>query len=457
MTSFTAGTTEASRRSEPLLSSPILPTLARLSLPNVLALMIQAMVAIAETIYIGILGTEPLAAMALVFPMIMLTQMMSSGAIGGGVSSAISRALGAGDEARARTLMVHAIVISVFVGLGFTAFFLALGPAIYGVLGGQGGAFEQAIIYSNMLFSGAVFIWSFNTLASVVRGTGDMRSSSATVVAVAALQIVIGGCLSLGLGGFPRLGIGGVAIGQVTAFASGSLFLLFLLGSGRLRLGLTFQGVALERGMFFDILKVGAVSCLSPLQSVLTVLILSGFVARFGTETLAGFGIGVRLEFLLVPIAFAIGVASVPMVGMAIGAGNVERARRVAWTAGSLSAFVVGLMGAVVIIDPDLWAALFTGNEHVKSATHLYLRTAGWGFAPMGFGLAIYFASQGAGRMIGPVLAGTVRLLIVALGGLWLLSIGAEESAFFVLVAAAMLAYGIAMAAGLVMTRWKRA
>lgn len=457
MTSFTAGTTEASRRSEPLLSSPILPTLARLSLPNVLALMIQAMVAIAETIYIGILGTEPLAAMALVFPMIMLTQMMSSGAIGGGVSSAISRALGAGDEARARTLMVHAIVISVFVGLGFTAFFLALGPAIYGVLGGQGGAFEQAIIYSNMLFSGAVFIWSFNTLASVVRGTGDMRSSSATVVAVAALQIVIGGCLSLGLGGFPRLGIGGVAIGQVTAFASGSLFLLFLLGSGRLRLGLTFQGVALERGMFFDILKVGAVSCLSPLQSVLTVLILSGFVARFGTETLAGFGIGVRLEFLLVPIAFAIGVASVPMVGMAIGAGNVERARRVAWTAGSLSAFVVGLMGAVVIIDPDLWAALFTGNEHVKSATHLYLQTAGWGFAPMGFGLAIYFASQGAGRMIGPVLAGTVRLLIVALGGLWLLSIGAEESAFFVLVAAAMLAYGIAMAAGLVMTRWKRA
>lgn len=457
MTSFTAGTTEASRRSEPLLSSPILPTLARLSLPNVLALMIQAMVAIAETIYIGILGTEPLAAMALVFPMIMLTQMMSSGAIGGGVSSAISRALGAGDEARARTLMVHAIVISVFVGLGFTAFFLALGPAIYRVLGGQGGVFEQAIIYSNMLFSGAVFIWSFNTLASVVRGTGDMRSSSATVVAVAALQIVIGGCLSLGLGGFPRLGIGGVAIGQVTAFASGSLFLLFLLGSGRLRLGLTFQGVALERGMFFDILKVGAVSCLSPLQSVLTVLILSGFVARFGTETLAGFGIGVRLEFLLVPIAFAIGVASVPMVGMAIGAGNVERARRVAWTAGSLSAFVVGLMGAVVIIDPDLWAALFTGNEHVKSATHLYLRTAGWGFAPMGFGLAIYFASQGAGRMIGPVLAGTVRLLIVALGGLWLLSIGAEESAFFVLVAAAMLAYGIAMAAGLVMTRWKRA
>src|SRR5690606_21015213 len=88
----------------PLLTAPILPTLVALSLPNLLALGTQSLVAIAETTYIGILGTESLAAMALVFPMIMLTQMMSSGAMGGGVSSAISRALGARDEVRARAL-----------------------------------------------------------------------------------------------------------------------------------------------------------------------------------------------------------------------------------------------------------------------------------------------------------------------------------------------------------------
>ena len=456
MTTSAAGALERPGRLEPLLSAPILPTLARLSVPNILALTIQAMVAIAETTYIGILGTEPLAAMALVFPMIMLTQMMSSGAMGGGVSSAISRALGAGDEARARTLMVHAIVISGIVGLAFTAFFLSLGPAIYRLLGGQNGVFAQAITYSNVLFSGAIFIWMFNTLASVVRGMGDMRTSSATVVAVAALQIAIGGGLSLGLFGLPRLGIGGVAIGQLAAFAMGALFLLLLLRSGRLRLRLGFEGTSLQRAMFFDILKVGAISCLSPLQSVLTVLIVSAFVARFGAETLAGFGIGVRLEFLLVPIAFSIGVASVPMVGMAIGAGHVERARRVAWTAGGLSAFVVGILGAVAIVAPDLWADMFTDNQGVKAVSHLYLQTAGWGFAPMGFGLAIYFASQGSGRMLGPVLAGTLRLLVVALGGLWLVSIDAGAQGFFALVAVAMLAYGLAVASGLVLTRWKQ-
>src|ERR1035437_9659064 len=84
------------------LTSPILPTLLRLALPNTVAMFGSTLVAVAETSYIGRLGIEPLAAMALVFPFAMLTQMMSAGAMGGGVSSAISRALGAGAIAIAR-------------------------------------------------------------------------------------------------------------------------------------------------------------------------------------------------------------------------------------------------------------------------------------------------------------------------------------------------------------------
>lgn len=66
---------------------PILPTLLRLSAPNVLAMLSTVLVGIAETYYVGRLGTPPLAAMALVFPFAMLTGMLSAGAMGGGVSS----------------------------------------------------------------------------------------------------------------------------------------------------------------------------------------------------------------------------------------------------------------------------------------------------------------------------------------------------------------------------------
>ena len=150
-----------------LLTAPILPTLAALSLPNLLALGTQSLVAIVETSYIGIIGTEALAAMALVFPMIMLTLMMSSGAMGGGVSSAISRALGAGDEDRARALALHALIVGSLAGLLFTIVFLTWGRPIYTTLGGAAAVLPLALQYSATFFSGATIIWLFNIFASI--------------------------------------------------------------------------------------------------------------------------------------------------------------------------------------------------------------------------------------------------------------------------------------------------
>src|SRR3977135_766597 len=189
-----------------LLTSPILPTLLKLALPNAVAMFGSTLVAVAETSYIGRLGIEPLAGIALVFPSVMPTQMMSAGAMGGGVSSAISRALGAGDRDRAATLALHAAIIGACSGLFFTVMMLLFGRRIFSLLGGRGGVLEQACNYSVVLFSGAVSIWLVNTLASVVRGTGDMRIPSVTLIGVAACQIFVGGTLGLGLFGGPQLG-----------------------------------------------------------------------------------------------------------------------------------------------------------------------------------------------------------------------------------------------------------
>jgi len=180
--------------------------------------------------------------------------------------------------------------------------------------------------------------------------------------------------------------------------------------------------------MFGDILKVGALAAFSPLQTVLTVVILTGLVARFGTEALAGYGIGARLEFLLVPITFAIGVACLPLVGMAIGAGDIARTRRVAWTGAALSALTTGSVGLMVVAFPDLWAERFTSDPAVLDSARSYLRWSGLGYGFFGFGMCLYFASQGAGRVLGPVLAGTTRLIVVALGGWWLVAGGSRRA-----------------------------
>jgi putative MATE family efflux protein len=438
----------------PLLSGPILPTLLKLSLPNVVAMLMSVVVGIAETYYVGVLGTAHLAAMALVFPFAMLTGMMSAGAMGGGVSSSVSRALGAGDAVRAQAAALHAVVIGAVAGAVYSVVFLVFGPALYRMLGGDGAVLALAAEYSAVLFCGAGFVWLINTLASVLRGTGNMRVPSTVILAAAGLQIVIGGVLGLGLGPVPRLGLPGVALGQIIANAIGVAYLLWYLRSGHGRLTLVFKGIALRGALFADILKVGAVACLSPVQSVLAVLVFTGLIARLGVVELAGYGIGQRLEFLLIPIAFGIGVASVPMVGMAIGAGQVARARRVAWTAGVVSAINLGVVGLVVSLAPDVWAGIFTSDPQVLAFARQYLRWAGPAFAFFGLGLTLYFASQGSGRVLGPVLASTLRLVLVAAAGTWLASRSAPAWQYFALVGLAMIAYGLSTLVAVRVTPW---
>ena len=203
-----------------------------------------------------------------------------------------------------------------------------------------------------------------------------------------------------------------------------------------------------------DILRVGAVACLSPLQTVLTILVLTHLVARFGTDALAGYGIGTRLEFLLVPIAFAFGVASVPLVGMAIGAGQIARARRVAWVAAAVAFGSLGLLGLLLALAPGLWTGLFTRDAAVLASAASYFHWAGPGYGLFGLGLCLYFSSLGAGHAIGPVLAGTLRLVVVALGGWLLAEAQAPAWAIFALAGGAMVVYGLAMAGVVHVARW---
>ena len=437
-----------------LLAGPILPKLLRFALPNMGAMLATALAAIAETSYVGSFGSPALAGMALAFPFVMLQMMLSAGAMGGGVSSAVSRALGAGDVARANTLAVHALWIGIAAGTVYMILMQIFGPLMLSSLGGKDEALAQAVAYSEVAFLGSIFVWVVNTLASVIRGSGNMKIPSATLFAVAMVQVVLGGALGLGWGPVPQLGMRGVAAGGVFAYGAGALFLWLHLVAGRAKVTLKILRTPIQLRQLNDILRVGAVACISPLQSVLTILVLTRMVAEFGTNALAGYGIGTRLEFLLVPIAFAVGVASVPLVGMAMGAGKITRARRAAWTAAAVATTILGALGLVVTLAPDLWTQLFTREESVMQSARSYFLWAGPCYGLFGLGLSLYFSSLGAGKAIGPVLAGTLRLFIVAAGGGLLAHWHAPAWTIFALVGAGMAAYGLSSVLIVKYTRW---
>jgi len=418
-------------RAERLLSAPILPTLARLSAPGVLLVAFQSMVSVGDTYFIGRLGTEPLAGLALVFPLIMLLQMTSAGAMGGGVSSAIARALGSGDAAAARRIVVHALVIAAGMGIAFTLLALLLGPALYALLGGSGDTLAQALRYSNVLFAGAIAVWVANTFSSVLRGTGNMLVPAVTLIGAAAVHLPLSGTL------VPRIGIAGAGIAYVTTFSLAAIVMAAIVWRSSL-LRPQAADWALEWRFFREILRVGAISVLSALQTVLTALIITGFVGRFGAAALAGYGVGLRLELLQIPLVFAVGQALVVLVGTHIGAARAERAKRIAWVGAALAASISLAIGVAVSLFPLAWVGLFSADPAVLESGSRYLRTVAPFYPLLAAGIALYFASQGAGQVLRPMLAGTARLVLVVAGGLLAVSL----QGVFVVIAAAMIAFG---------------
>src|SRR5262245_4755101 len=318
-------------RTRRLIEAPITATLLRLAAPNVLVMLAQASVGLIETYFVGKLGTAALAGVALVFPVVMLMQMMSAGAMGGGISSAIARALGAGRRADANALSLHALAIAVIFGLLFTLGVLTGGPRLYAGMGGSGLSLTAALTYSNVIFSSAILIWVFNSLANVIRGTGNMAVPALVTCAGTVVLIPLSPALIFGWGPFPRLEIAGGAVAVVAYYALGSLALLAYLLAGRSAVRLSLGGNGIRWTLFSDILRVGGVAALITISTNLTIAMSTAFVGQFGPAAIAGYGTGARLEYLLIPLVFGLGAPLVAMVGTNIGAGARERALRTAW------------------------------------------------------------------------------------------------------------------------------
>jgi putative MATE family efflux protein len=364
----------------------------------------------------------------------------------------VARALGGGNRDAARRLAVHALVIALGGGLAFTVLMLGLGRGLYALLGGRGAALEQALAYSQVLFGGAVLVWLANTLASLLRGSGNTLAPALALAGAVLVQIPLSGALTLGWGPFPRWGIAGTAASYVAAFGIASLAMAATVWASALRP--TRVHLRLEGRLFRDILRVGALSSLSALQTVLTAVILTGFVARFGTAALAGYGVGVRLELLQVPIVFAIGQALVVMVGTNIGAGQGARAKRIAWTGTAAAMLVCLAIGWTVAAYPPMWIRIFSDDPAVIDIGSTYMRIVAPLYPLFGAGLALYFASQGSGQVLRPVLAGTVRLVLVVAGGAIFMQAGAPLWALFGVIALGLTLFGGLTAYAVTKARW---
>lgn len=442
--------------SHPLLTAPIGRSLLLLAGPTTALMLMQILVAIADGVFVGRLGTEALAGMALVIPFVTLMFNIANGGMGGGVASSMARALGGGRLDDARAIVVHALILATAFAASFTLLDWTCAPWLFRLLGGNGVALERALSFSHVLFTGAIAIWVSAFLSALLRGSGDTITPARYGLLASFIYMPLSGILTLGIVDWPGFGVAGSAIASLCVFAGTTFFQARAICDGRLGFIPTLAGLRLQWPIFREILWVGVLGSVTTLVASLNAVLMIGLVGRFGLAALAGYGIGARLEYMVAPVAFGIGSGLTTLVGVAAGAKAWQRAVRVAWTGGLIAFGAIGLIGWLVVLFPEVWSRLFTSDNQVTEASISYIKHVAPFYCLFGLGISLNFASQGAGRMTAPMVASFARMITATVAG-WVV---VEKTNFgldglFGAIALGIIVYGCLIAGSLLVTPWR--
>lgn len=438
-----------------ILEAPVGRAMLRLAGPNALAMSFATMTSLAEGIYAARLGPVSLAAVAVTFPFVIFIMTLSGGAMGGAISAAIARASGRGDLQSAARLSFHGLIIALSAAAIIALIWFIAGERIFAALTSESAVLAEALSYGAVFFPGAVTMWCSQTGLNILRGSGRIGLAAIASFCTTLLVVTLSGVFSLGLAGAPAMGVPGLALGIILGYGltAVTLFALFAAGAPGFN---PFQDMRLSRSYFRQILRQGLLATLSPLQTAFLSLIMVAIVARVSVGALAGFGLGGRLEMMLIPAVAGIGTAVIPVVGQNIGAGQAARARRMAlagaFTAGGLATAI----GVITAIWPQLWLGLFLAEPSgpIWEAGAAYLRITGPFYGCFAFGLTLYFAAQGAGQVGFAVFTGTLRVIVAVLCGLAAIFLGLGVKWVFAGLSLAMFLYCALTAWGVLRQDW---
>ncbi|MGE0223094.1 MAG: MATE family efflux transporter [Acetobacteraceae bacterium] len=429
----------------------LLRRIYRLAAPTTLVVVLQVIGQLTETWLAARQGTAALAGWAVVLPFALLMNMASAGAMGGGVVSAVARALGAKQPELASALVLHAVLIALAAGGLFMVLLAGMPYRLFSLIAGPETAAEAAP-YAMWLFgAGAVPVWLTNTLASVLRGGGRHGLASRVLSTGGAVSPFLAWFLMEPCGA--GLKGAGMAVAIVFAVSAVAMAIPVLRGAAGFVPNLRLRPRA---ALFRQILAVGLVASMMAAIANLTTILVTAQIAPYGPTVVAAYGISARLEFLMIPLAFGIGSALTALVGQAVGAGDWTLARRTAWAGGCVALCVAGSVGFTVALLPEGFARLFTADAAVVAVATQALTFVAPACAGFGIGMALYFASMGAARMKGPVIAAFTRISLAVFGG-WVLANGAGMglAGHFLAVALGITAYGAIMAAAVRPAIWR--
>jgi len=406
-----------------LTEGPIGPALKSLAVPMGFGIVFLMLVNLVDTVYVGRLGVAPLAAMSFTFPVVTAVMAIAMG-LGVGSTSAIARAIGHGDQARVRRLATHAMVLAMLVVALVSTLGIATQDAVFSALGAGDDLLPLLRSYMTLWFLGVVFLIVPIVGNGALRAAGDAKTPMKMMLVAAIVNFILDPIFIYGWGPVPRMELAGAALATLLARACIFVYAVHVMRREDL-LELHVPTAAELLASWRAILSVGAPAALSNLLGPGAAALLTALIAAQGEAAIAAYGIGTRIEALLMIAPFALTAALSPFIGQNWGAHENQRVADSVRI--SLRFSVAWCLGAVVL----LWftggpmSRAFTPDAEVEAALRVYFRVLPVGYVAIAVVNVVNSTFNAVDRAVRATLVQAARSLLLAiplawLGGRWL-------------------------------------
>jgi len=395
-----------------LVEGPVSKSIFSLMLPMMVGMAALISYNVADTFFVGQLGTLELAAMTFTFPVGFIIGALSMG-LGVGTSAVIARLFGSGDRAQIQRLTAHAILLGFVTGLLLLSLGLATIEPVFRLLGADDSTLPLIERYMRIYYWGGIFLVVPMIANSVLRAAGDAKRPAMMMSLAALFNIILDPIFIFGLFGFPRLELEGAALATVIANVCTLIASLWLVVWRERLVDLKQLAPALIWDSWRRILHISIPSTTSSLVAPMTTAFITWQVAQFGPAAVAGFGMASRLEGLSLLVLISLSAAMTPFVGQNMGSGRLDRVQEGVYFAWRFSLGYGALTAGVLFAAAPYIAGIFIDDPEAKATAILHMRIVPLGYMAMGIAMTVNGALNAMGRPVAAMLVSLSRTILV--------------------------------------------
>lgn len=372
-----------------------------LAIPMVLEMIMESVFAISDIFFVSRLGADAIATVGLTESLLTIIY-----AIGFGLSMAttamVSRRIGEKDNKQARNIAFQAMITGAGVSMIISLTGILFARQLLGLMGANDHIVNEMSGYTRLMIGSNLVIMLLFINNAIFRSAGDAAVSMRVLWIANLINLVLDPLLIFGIGPFPELGVMGAAVATTTGRGVGVLYQFYLFSKGKSRIQLIAKELAID---FQTIVKLIRLSMGGIGQNIIATSSWIGMmriVSIYGSNVLAGYTIAIRIVvFALLP-SWGLSNAASTLVGQNLGAGKPERAEKAVWAAGKINMVLMGCIGILFILIPDLLIRFFSTDPDIIHNGIKALRIVSFGFMFYGLGMVLMNAINGAGDTITP-------------------------------------------------------